>query len=106
MNAWLILAPDFAATIAQADVDPTLKGRALPDAIRSAIADRRVYLSWDVDRAGWPVILYHPEEQTFHDRTLEAALAWCLVCLIASEIEIGQFLVREMACSGSAVGAS
>jgi hypothetical protein len=28
-------------------------------------------------------MLYSPEEQTFYGRTLEEALAWCLVWLIA-----------------------
>lgn len=34
-----------------------------------------------------------PPEQTFHGRTLEEALAWCLVWLMAPEIGIRQFLV-------------
>lgn len=93
MSARPTLAPDLGAAIAQAGVDPTLEGRALQDAIRSAIADRRGYLSWDVDHAGWVAMLHHPEEQTFHGRTLEEALAWCLVWLMAPEIGIGQFLV-------------
>ena len=33
-----ILAPDLAAAVAQAGVDPTLEGRALQDALRVAIA--------------------------------------------------------------------
>jgi hypothetical protein len=41
----LILAPDLAATIAQAGIDPALEGRALQDALPSAIADRRGNLS-------------------------------------------------------------
>jgi hypothetical protein len=73
----LILTPDLASTVAQAGVDPTLEGRALQDALLSAIADRSGYLSWDVDHAGWLVFLHHLEEQTFHGRTLEEALAWC-----------------------------
>ena len=89
----LILAPDLAATIAQAGVDPTLEGRALQDALLSAIADRRGYLSWDIDHAGWLVFLHSPDEETFHGRTLEEALAWCLVWLMGPEIGIGQFLV-------------
>jgi hypothetical protein len=89
----LILAADLAGTIAKAGIDPTLEGRALQDALLSAIADRRGYLSWDIDHAGWLVFLHPPEEQTFHGRTLEEALAWCLVWLMAPEIGIGQFLV-------------
>lgn len=87
------LARDLANTIAQAGVDPTLEGRALQDAIRSAIADRQGYYSWDVDHAGWVVTLHVPEEQTFNGHTLEEALAWCLVWLMYREIGIGQFLV-------------
>jgi hypothetical protein len=46
-----------------------------------------------VEHAGWLVFLHHPEEQTLYGRTLEEALAWCLVWLMAREIGIGQFLV-------------
>jgi hypothetical protein len=65
----------------------------LQDATLAAIADRRGYCSWDVDHAGWVVRLHHPEEQTFYGRTLEEALAWCLVWLMVPEIGIGQFQV-------------
>jgi hypothetical protein len=37
------------------------------------------YCSWTVDHAGWVVTLYSPEEQVNYGRTLEEALAWCLV---------------------------
>lgn len=93
VNTRLILAADLAGTIAKAGVDPTLEGRALQDALLWAIADRRGYLSWDVDHVGWLVFLHHPEQKTFHGRTLEEALAWCLAWLMAPEIGIGQFLV-------------
>lgn len=92
MNARPVLPPDLAGAIAQAGVNPELKGRALQDAIRSAIADRRGYCSWDVDHAGWVVTLHFPDEEIFYGRTLEETLAWCLVWLMASEIAIGQFL--------------
>lgn len=59
----------------------------------SAIADRRGYLSWDVDHASWLVFLHHPEEQTFHGRTLEETPTWCLVWLMFPEIRIGRVLV-------------
>lgn len=88
-----ILPPDLSGAVAQAGVDVSLEGRELQDAIRAAIADRQGYLSWDVDHAGWVVMLHHPEEQTFYGRTLEEALAWCLVWLMAPEIGIGQYLV-------------
>lgn len=74
-------------------MDPTLEGRELQDANLSAIADRCGYLSWDVDHAGWVVFLHSPDQETFHGRTLEEALAWCLVWLMFSEIGIGQFHV-------------
>lgn len=82
------LIPELAGTIAQAGVNPTLEGRALQDALRSAIADRRGYLSWDLGEVGWLVVLHHPQEATFHGRTLEEALAWCLVWLMAPELGI------------------
>jgi hypothetical protein len=77
----------------QAGVDPTLEGRALQDALRAAIATRRGYCSWDVDHAGWVVTLHSPDEQDFYGKTLEEALAWCLVWLMAPELGIGPFLV-------------
>ena len=39
------------------------------------------------------IALHHPEEQIFPGRTLEAALTWCLMWLMALEIGLGQFLV-------------
>lgn len=89
----VVLAPFLDATIVQAGVDPTLEGRALQDAVLSAIADRQGYLGWDVDHAGWLVFLHSPDQETFHGRTLEEALAWWLVWLMAPEIGIGQFVV-------------
>jgi hypothetical protein len=88
-----ILARDFAGTIAYAGIDPTLEGRALQDALRAAIAARRGYSWWDVDHAGWVVTLDRPERQEFSGRTLEEALAWCLVWLMAPELGIGPLLV-------------
>jgi hypothetical protein len=39
------------------------------------------------------VFLHHADEETFYGCTLEEALAWCLVWLMAPEIGIGPFLV-------------
>src|SRR5215208_6300233 len=88
-----VLSRDLAGTVACAGVDPTLAGRALQDALLREIAHRRGYCWWDVDHAGWVVALSSPEEQTFYGRTLEDALAWCLVWLMAPEIGIGRFLL-------------
>jgi hypothetical protein len=88
-----VLPRDLADTVAQAGVDPTLEGRALQDALRRAIATRRSYCSWDVDHAGWVVMLDSPERHEFYGRTLEEALAWCLVWLMVPELGIGPFLV-------------
>ena len=78
---------------ARAGVDPLLEDRALQDALRRAIATRRGSCSWTVDHASWVVTLHRPEEQDFYSRTLEEALAWCLVWLMAPELGIGPFLV-------------
>jgi hypothetical protein len=88
-----VLARDLASTVAYAGVNPTLEGRALQDALLRAIAHRRGYCWWDVDHAGWVVTLSSPEEQTFSGKTLEEALAWCLVWLMAPELGIGPFKV-------------
>jgi hypothetical protein len=39
------------------------------------------------------VTLSSSEERTFYGRTLEEALAWCLVWLMAPEIRVGPFRV-------------
>jgi hypothetical protein len=87
------LAPDLADAVAQAGVDPTLEGRALQDALLGAIATRRGHSSRTVHHAGWVVSLHLPEKQDFSGKTLEGALAWCLVRLMAPELGIGPFLV-------------
>ena len=46
-----------------------------------------------VDHVRSVVTLHAPEEQTFYGRTLEEALAWCLVWLMAPELGIGPFRV-------------
>jgi hypothetical protein len=37
--------------------------------------------------------LHSPNEQDFYGKTLEEALAWCLVWLMALELGIGPFLI-------------
>jgi hypothetical protein len=39
------------------------------------------------------VTLSSLEEQTFNGKTLEEALAWCLVWLMAPELGVGPFVV-------------
>lgn len=86
-----MLPPDLAAVLARAGVDLTAEPRALRDALKGAIADRRGHVSWDVDQIGWRVDLLAPEQESFHGGTLEEALAWCLVWLMADEIGVGPF---------------
>jgi hypothetical protein len=52
-----IVAADLVGAIAKAGVNPLLEGRALQDALISAIADRQGYVDWTVDHAGWLVTL-------------------------------------------------
>jgi transcriptional regulator with XRE-family HTH domain len=80
---------DLAAAVARAGVDPTAQPRQLQDALKAAIADRRGYVDWDVDHAGWVVESLRPERETFRGRTPEEALAWCLVWLMVEELEVG-----------------
>ncbi len=51
------------------------------------------YYSWDVDHASWVATLHSPEEPDFSGTTLEEALAWCLIWLMASELGVRPFLV-------------
>jgi len=80
-----ILARDLAGTGAYAGIDRTLEGCALQDALPAAIATRGGSCWWDIDHAGWVVTLHSPEEQEFYGRTLEEALAWCLIWLMAPD---------------------
>jgi hypothetical protein len=75
------MAADRAGAVAQASVNPTLKGRVLQDALRLAIVTRRGSCSWTVDHAGWVVTLHSTEEQDFYGKTL------------APELGVGPFLV-------------
>ncbi len=79
--------------MAHAGIDPTLDGRALQDALRREIAISGGSCWWDVDHAGWVVTLDRPERHEFSGRTLEEALAWCLVWLMAPELGVGRFPV-------------
>ena len=88
-----VLSRDLAGTVAHAGVDPTLEGRALQDALRAAIGIRGGSCWWDVDHAGWVVTLVSPDRQGFYGKTLEEALAWCLVWMMAPEIGVGSFRV-------------
>jgi hypothetical protein len=40
------------------------------------------------------VTLHSPEEQDFYGKTLEEALTWCLVWLVAPQLGVGPFLIR------------
>jgi hypothetical protein len=92
-NTSIVFAVDLAGAIAQAGIVPTLEPRPLQDAIRASIATRRGYFDWTVDHAGWVVTLYHPDQQEFSGRTLEEALAWCLVWLMVNENGVNQIAI-------------
>ena len=81
---------DLAAAVARAGVDPTAESRALQDALKAAIADRRGYVVWDVDEIGWRVDLLRPDRESFHGGSLEEAVAWCLVWLMNEEWWVGR----------------
>jgi hypothetical protein len=89
-------------TVAYAGVDSTQEGRALQDALLGEIATRGGSCWWDVGcplgHAGCTWVVtgrpkgHAPERQDFYCRTLEEALAWWLVWLMAPEIGVGPFL--------------
>ena len=85
------LPADLAAAVAGAGVDPTAEPRPLRDALKAAIADRGGYVAWDVDHAGWVVELLALDRERFYGRTLDEALAWCLVWLMVDELGVGGF---------------
>ena len=59
--------------------------------VATPIADRCGYAARDVHHARWVVDLLAPERERFHGRTLEEALAWCVVWLMADEWGVGAF---------------
>jgi hypothetical protein len=87
------IAPDLAIAVATGGLDASLEGSAQQDALLSSIAAHRGSCSWTVDHASWVVTLHSPEEHGFYGKTLEDALAWCLMWLMAPEIDVGPFRV-------------
>jgi hypothetical protein len=87
-----ISALDLPCTVSHPGVDPALEGSAMQYALRRAVVMRRGYCSWDVGHASRVVTVHSPGEQDFHDKTLKAALTWCLVWLITPELGIEPFL--------------
>jgi hypothetical protein len=82
---------DLAAAIARAGINPQLEERALQDAIKDAIGERRGYIGeWWVDHAGWCVLLLSLVREEFRSLMLEIALAWCLVYLMTDELGVEQ----------------
>jgi hypothetical protein len=81
-------------------LDSDLTGCVAQAGLDAALAGRRGSCPWDVDHAGWIVTLQSPDEQDFSGKTLEEALAWCLVWLMAKgtlgdwghELGVGPFL--------------
>lgn len=88
-RAALGLPADPAATVAHAGVNLIAEARALQEALKAAIAERRGSAGWDVDEIGWRVDLLSPDRERFHGGTLAEALAWCLVWLMVEELGVG-----------------
>jgi hypothetical protein len=80
------LAAHLGSAVAWAGVNRGAGPRAIQDALKRAIACRRSYVDWDVDHARWVVELLRPERELFYGRTLEEALARCLVWLMRDEL--------------------
>jgi hypothetical protein len=70
-------------------------GIGLQDALRAAIATCGGSCWWDVDHASWLVTLHSPGEQDFYSETQEEAPAYCLVWLMAPELGMRPFLIRD-----------
>jgi hypothetical protein len=61
--------------------------------VKSRRTGKRGSRSQNVDHAGWLVTLHSPEAQGLSGKTLEEALAWCPVWLMAPEIGVGPVLL-------------
>jgi hypothetical protein len=55
------------------------------DYVISRRTGKRGAHSWDVDHTSWVVTPHAPEVHDFSGRTLEEAVAWCPVWLMAPE---------------------
>ena len=74
---------DPGAALAEVGIDPTLKGPALCEALQRAIALDRGSCTWQPIYLGWVVTLHYPERRSFFGQSLEEALAWCLLWVVA-----------------------
>ena len=77
--------PDLTVAIGQTGSDRTLPRGDVREALRAAIARHGGAIDWTVDRTGWVVTLYLPEERVFSGGTLEDGLLGCLAWLVAAE---------------------
>jgi hypothetical protein len=75
--------PALVAELAEVGIDPTLEGPALCEALQRAIPSHRGSCTWQPIHTGWVVTLHYPERRTFFGQSLEEALAWCLLWVIA-----------------------
>jgi hypothetical protein len=73
------------AALTEAGIDSTLEGPALHEALHRAISLRRACCTWQPIHTGWVVTLHYPESRTIFGLSLEDALAWCLLSVIARE---------------------
>lgn len=84
------LPTDLALALACAGIPINAPDDELAAALRSAIADRRGYIAEpELGEIGWTVELLAPVRETFAGRTMEMALAWCLVYLMGESGEVG-----------------
>lgn len=73
--------PYLAEELVDLGVDPAQAGPALRAQLLSEITRCGGEVEWSVDDRGWRVQLLGPQAEIFHGRSLEAALAWCLLYL-------------------------
>jgi hypothetical protein len=76
--------PDLVVALKEARIDPTLEGPALVEALQRAIAVHRGSFTWKPIHMGWVVMLHYPERRTFFAQSLEEALTWCLLWVMAA----------------------
>jgi hypothetical protein len=75
-------------------------------AVRGCAIPSAANCDWTVEHAGWVLILMSPEEQEFYGKTLEEALAWCLVWLMAPALGLRPSLANSPASTRIATVAS
>ena len=89
--------PELEVVLTAAGIDPALDGPDLQEVLQQSLAHRGSCCTWTPIHTGWVVTLHYPEVRTFFGTSLEDALSWCLLWVMARED--GTEVSRPRACA-------